>query len=124
MPEDWSSYNNALVSEVSYFLTRNVLDALKAFDVESKGKVGRPPYPNSIIILLALIRAYFKLPYRQTKGLVRMLLQKWEISVPDYTTLDRRIGKLNMPIDIDHLADAFKLLIYSTGYKATKGETG
>ncbi len=66
MPEDCSSYNDALVSEVSYFFTRNVLDALKAFDVESKGKVGRPPYPNSIIILLALIRVYFKLPYLST----------------------------------------------------------
>jgi hypothetical protein len=38
--------------------------------------VGRPPYPNSLIILLALIRSYFKLPYRQIKGSARMLLEQ------------------------------------------------
>ncbi len=62
MPVDWSSYNIALVDDVSYFLTRNFLESLKKFGVKRKGKVGRPPYSNtnSLMILLALIRAYFR----------------------------------------------------------------
>ncbi len=123
MPEDWSSYNNALVDEVSYFFTKDLLESFKKFDVESKGKVGRPPYPNSLIILLAIIRAYFKLPYRQTEGLAKMLLGKLEIKVPDYSTIDRRIGKLNIPVDIDRSAKAYELAIDSTGFKVTnRGE--
>ncbi len=96
---------------------------VKAFDVESKGKVGRPPYSNSIIILLALIRACFKLPYRQTEGMAKVLLGRLGIKVPDYSTIDRRIRKLNIPADIDRSAKAYELAIDSTGFKITnRGE--
>ncbi len=64
-------------------------------------------------------RAYFKLPYRQTEGLARMLSKIWGISVPDYSTLDRRIRKLNIPVDIDPSAGAYELAIDSTGFKVT-----
>jgi len=72
MSRDWSSYNDALVREVDFLFSKNVLNSLKRFDVKCRG-VGRPPYPHSLIILLALIRSYFKLPYRQTEGLARIL---------------------------------------------------
>jgi hypothetical protein len=55
MGRDWASYNDGLVREVWLFFSRRVLDSLKRFDVGVRG-VGRPPYPNSLIILLALIR--------------------------------------------------------------------
>jgi hypothetical protein len=42
------------VREAWFFLAKGVFNPLK--------RVGRPPYPNSLIILLALIRSYFKLP--------------------------------------------------------------
>jgi len=123
MPEDWSIYNNALVDEVTYFFSKELLESFKKLDVESKGKVGRPPYPNSLIILLAVIRAYFKLPYRQTEGMARALLGRLGIKVPDYSTINRRIRKLSIPTDIDRSAGAYELAIDSTGFKITnRGE--
>ena len=118
MLRDWSRYNDALVREVSFFFSRRVLDSLKKFDVEGR-KVGRPPYPNSLIILLALIRSYFKLPYRQTEGLAKMLSKVWRIDVPDYSTLNRRVRKLTIPIDIDSSSTLYELSIDSTGYKVS-----
>ena len=118
MSRDWSGYNSALVSEVSFLFSRRVLDSLVKFDVEGR-RVGRPPYPNSLIILLALIRSYFKLPYRQTEGLAQMLSKVWCIDVPDYSTLNRRVRKLTIPIDLDASKSVYELSIDSTGYKVS-----
>ena len=105
---------------MDFLFSRKVLDSLKRFDVKGKGVVGRPPYPNSLIILLALIRSYFKLPYRQTEGLARMLSNVWSIDVPDYSTLNRRIRKLTIPVDIDassnNIISTYKIL-NTTGSK-------
>ncbi len=38
---------------------------------------------------------------------------------PDYLTLDRRIRKLAIPIDINPSKTAYELSIDSTGYKVT-----
>ncbi len=78
MVRDWVCYNDVLVWEVSFFFSRRLLDSLRRFDVGG-GRVGRPLYPNSLIIFLALIRAYFRLPYRQTEGLARMLSKVLDI---------------------------------------------
>jgi len=118
MSRDWCSYNDALVREVSFFFSRRVLESLKRFDVEGRG-VGRPPYPNSLIILLALIRSYFRLPYRQTEGLARTLSKVWGIAVPDYSTLNRRVRKLTIPVDLDPSSGVYELSVDSTGYKVS-----
>ena len=122
MPRDWASYNDALVNEVTFIFSRKLLDMFKVFDVEGK-RIGRPPYPNSLIIFLAIIRAYFNLPYRQTEGIAKLLLPKLGIKVPDHSTIHRRIRKLSIPIDIDTSGKVFELAIDSTGYKVTnRGE--
>jgi len=118
MGRDWSSYNDGLVREVWLFFSRRVLDSLKRFDVGVRG-VGRPPYPNSLIILLALIRSYFKLPYRQTEGLARMLLEKLGVKVPDYSTINRRVRSLTIPVDLDGSSSVYELAVDSTGYKVS-----
>ena len=118
MSRDWSGYNDALVREVSFFFSRRVLDSLKKFDVEGR-RVGRPPYPNRLIIFLALIRSYFRLPYRQTEGLAETFSKVWSIEVPDYSTLNRRVRKLTIPIDLDASKSVYELSIDSTGYKVS-----
>jgi len=107
-----------LVREVSFFFSRRIRDSLRRFDVEGR-KVGRPPYPNSLIILLALIRSYFRLPYRQTEGLAEMLSKVWSIAVPDYSTLNRRVRKLTIPVDLDSSKNVYELSVDSTGYKVS-----
>jgi hypothetical protein len=115
---DWSAYNAALVREGSFFFSGKVLDSLRRFDVRTR-KVGRPPYPNSLIILLAVIRTYFKLPYRQTEGLAKEVLSKLGVTTPSYATIDRRVRELTMPMDVDPQASSFELAIDSTGYKVS-----
>ena len=42
----------------------------------NKGKVGEPfHYPNSFLLLLGYARVYFHLPFRQTEGIVRLMLK-------------------------------------------------
>ena len=116
---DWSAYNGALVREGSFFLSGKVLDSLRKFDVQTRRKVGRPPYPNSLIILLALIRTYFKLPYRQTEGMAKDVLSKLNVTIPSYATIDRRVRELTIPLELDPSSSSFELAIDSTGYKVS-----
>ncbi|MGB9727752.1 MAG: transposase [Nitrososphaeria archaeon] len=118
MVRDWVCYNDVLVWEVSFFFSRRLLDSLRRFDVGG-GRVGRPPYPNSLIIFLALIRAYFRLPYRHTEGLARMLSKVLDITVPDYSTLNRRVRRLTIPVDLNPSNKFYELSIDSTGYKVS-----
>jgi len=48
-----------------------------------------------------------------------MLLGRLGIKVHDYSTMDRKIRKLNIPIDIDRSAKAYEHTIDSTGFKIT-----
>ena len=47
------------------------------------------------------------------------MLSIWNIDVPDYSTLNRRIRKLTIPVDIDASSRVYELAIDSTGYKVS-----
>ncbi len=64
-----------------------------------------------------MIRSDFKLHYRQTDGLAQMLSKVWSIAVPDYSTLNRMVRKLTIPIDLD--PSFYVLSIDSIGYKVS-----
>jgi len=69
---DWPPYNETLVRRGRVLLDFDVVDG---WDLElsqmNPGKVDEPYcYPDSFIELLAYMRAYFHLPYRQTEGVV------------------------------------------------------
>jgi Transposase DDE domain len=62
-----------------------------------KGKEGASyRYPDSFVQLLGYMRVYFHLPYRQTEGVVRAHADKKASSIPDYSTINRRINKLDV----------------------------
>src|SRR3954463_2744421 len=91
----------------------------------NKDKVGKEPshYPNSfLLLLLGYAKAYFHLPYRQTEGIAQGHA-KWKVpSIPDYTTINRRINKLDIPINTakDVSKDEYIVIaIDSTGIKVT-----
>jgi len=44
---------------------------------------------NNLIILIAVIKLYFRLPYHKTKVLVTMLLGKLEINVPHESLIEK-----------------------------------
>jgi hypothetical protein len=72
----------------------------------NNGKVGEPyDYPDSFFIqLLGHMQAYFHLPYRQTQGVVRAHAAGAKVpSIPHYSTISRRINKLEIEINDEHV---------------------
>ena len=89
----------------------------------NNGKVGEPyDYPDSFIQLLGYMRAYFHLPYRQTQGVIRAHADANVPSIPHYSTISRRINKLEIRIS-EHIGNDIVIALDSTGIKvANRGE--
>ena len=90
-----------------------------------KNKAGEPfHYLNTFLLLLGYAKVYFHLPYRQTKEGIAQAHAKGKVpSIPDYSTISRRINRLdiktednkNMEFEDDYIVVA----IDSTGIKVT-----
>ena len=90
----------------------------------NKDKVGEPfHYPNTFLLLLGYAKAYFHLPYRQTEGITYGHAKGKVPSIPDYTTINRRINRLDIKIkdtDSKEFEDEYIIIaIDSTGIKVT-----
>ncbi|MDQ6722767.1 MAG: transposase, partial [Thermoproteota archaeon] len=65
-----------------------------------KDKVGEPfHYPNTFLLLLGYAKVYFHLPYRQTESIAQGHTKGKVPSIPDYTTINRRINRLDIKIN-------------------------
>ena len=85
-----SAYNDALKKRGSLLIW---LDKEMNWHAPHEGRPGRPPvFSNSAIQFCLSIKVLFKLPLRQTAGMVASLLRLagLEWPVPDYSTLCRR----------------------------------
>lgn len=102
MAVDWPSYNEALVKRGEILLDLSLLqDWGQELEEMNRGKEGaRYRYPDGFINLQGLLRALFRLPYRQLEGFTRALAQ-WEpmLRAPDYSTSCRRVNKLNIALE-------------------------
>ncbi|MDQ6724199.1 MAG: transposase [Thermoproteota archaeon] len=68
----------------------------------NKDKIGEPfHYLNTFLLLLGSTEVYFHLPYRQTESIVRGHAKAKVPSIPDYSTINRRINRLNIKIRDD-----------------------
>ena len=86
-------------------------------------KKGLPMYtPNTFVQLLGYMRIYFHLPYRQTEGVERAHASNKVPSIPDYSTINRRINKLDIKIN-ERIGNDIVIVLDSTGIKVTnRGE--
>ena len=122
----WSNYNQSLVRRGEILLGFDVIDN---WDVElkemNKNKVGEPfHYPNTFLLLLGYAKVYFHLPYRQTKEGIAQGHAKGKVpSIPDYSTISRRINRLDIKINENKSRefedDYIVVAIESTGIKVT-----
>ncbi len=105
-------------------------DVINNWDAElkgmNKGKVGEPfHYPDTFLLLLGYAKVYFHLPYRQTEGIAQGHAKGKVPSIPDYTTINRRINRLDIKIkdtdskDKDSRDEYIVIAIDSTGIKVT-----
>ena len=125
---NWSTYNQSLVRRVEILLGFYIIDN---WDTElkemNKDKVGEPfNYPDTFLLMLGYAKAYFHLPYRQTEEGIAQEHAKGKVpSIPDYTTINRRINRLNIKIkdvdnkDKDSKDDYLIIAVDSTGIKIT-----
>lgn len=115
---NWPEYNKALVDRgnIEFWVDEETLQAWKE---KFNGSKGRPKtFSNQAIILTLQLGKVYRQKLRQTEGLVRSLFTvfKFDIEVPDYTTLSRRAG--NLDIDIQRSTqDVTAIIMDSTGLK-------
>ena len=85
-------------------------------------KVGQPYcYPDSFIQLLGYMKVYFHIPYRKTERVVKVYVPKVP-SIPHYSTISRRINRLEIKIN-EKLGNDIVIALDSTGTKVTnRGE--
>jgi Transposase DDE domain len=117
---NWAFYNECLVKLGEVILDFDVVDGWYAeLEKMNEGKKG---YPDSFIQLLGYVKAYFHLPYRQTEGVVRAHATNKIPSIPDYSTINRRVNKLDIEIN-EHVGNEIVIALDSTGIKvANRGE--
>lgn len=99
---DWSRYNEELVRRGEILLDFSVMDEWKhELEKANDGKVGEPyHYPEAFMRLLGFIRLLFHLPYRQSEGFIRAMAKYVAgLQAPDYSTIDRRVNKLNLSLE-------------------------
>jgi hypothetical protein len=122
----WSTYNQSLVRRGEILLGFDVIDNWNTELKEmNKDKVGEPfHYPNTFLLLLGYAKIYFHLPFRQTEGIAQGHAHGKVPSIPDYTTISRRINRLDIKIKEDNKSRDFEdediiIAIDSTGIKVT-----
>jgi hypothetical protein len=98
---NWTSYNESLVRRGEVILDFDIVDGWYVeLERMNEGKRGATyGYPNSFVQLLGYVKPYFHLPYRQTEGVVRAHATNKIPSIPDYSTINRRINRLDIEIN-------------------------
>ena len=121
---NWASYNESLVRRGEVVLDFDVIDGwYNDLERMNEGKRGAAfGYPDSFVQLLGYVKVYFHLPYRQTEGVVRAHAANKIPSIPDYSTINRRINRLDIEI-YRHVGKEIVIALDSTGIKvANRGE--
>jgi len=95
---------------------------LERMNVGKEG--GQYVYPEIFVRLLGYVRLLFHLPYRQTEGFLKGLRRfDSRIQVPDYSTIDRRVNKLDVKLDEEDYGDDIVLAVDGSGIKVSnRGE--
>jgi len=92
----------------------------------NRGKRGRPfEFPDQFITFGAMIHFLFNLRYRQLQGFFRGLSKFIHISAPHFTTLQKRICKLNMDLkdSLVNNTEPIIITVVSSGVKVSnRGE--
>jgi hypothetical protein len=117
---NWRKYNESLVQRgsITFWFSEDVVD--QWHHVNDRPKVGHPfVYSDTAVESLLVLRELFQLPYRQTEGLGRSLVELMQISldIPDYTSLAKRAAKLGVVLDVRKHTGAIDVVVDSTGLK-------
>ena len=117
---NWNDYNESLRQrgDLTIWISPDVQNHWIAPRRRSRG--GQPRYSDLAIAMCLTLGMVYRLPLRQTQGLMRSILKLMEMegSVPDFSTLSRRGKGLSVPAIIKtKKAEPVHLVVDSTGLK-------
>lgn len=121
---NWKEYNESLKQRgsITIWFSEEALELWKYTGTKLKG--GQKKYSDLAIETSLTIRTVYHLKLRQTEGFMNSLIQIMQINleIPDYSTLSRRAGKLNISLgnfkkkgNIDIIVDSTGLKVYGEG---------
>jgi IS5 family transposase len=119
---DWRRVNEGLVKRGEILLDLRILDRWHSELAEmNDGKEGgRYVYPEIFVRLLGYMHLLFHLPYRQTEGFMKALRRfDSRIHVPDYSTIDRRVNRLNVKLSKEDYGDDLVIAVDASGIKVS-----
>ena len=117
---NWSDYNRSLVNRgsLTFWISEELID--NWMTAENSGGRGRSvQYSAAAIQAMAALKFVFHQAGRQTCGLLASIfrLLKVELSVPDHSTMSRRMAGIEVGLPIKVSGRARHLVIDSTGLK-------
>ncbi len=96
---NWAEYNESLRQrgDLTIWVTDAALGQWSALRRTTRG--GQPKYSDLAITTCLTLGVVYKLPLRQTQGLMRSIVKllRLEVRVPDFSTLSRRRLGLTLP---------------------------
>jgi hypothetical protein len=118
---NWAAYNKSLVQRGSITLWINE-DVIENWHPEPEGvrpRGGQVQYSDQAITCLLMLRAVYKLPYRQTEGFGQTVIDllKADVQVPDYTTLCKRSAELAVSLPTHNSNEPKHIVVDSNGLK-------
>src|ERR671921_270254 len=118
--QNWREYDASLRQRgsLTVWFTEEAVQAWQAEPRTTRG--GQPAYSPLAILTALTLRAVFRLPFRQTEGLIGSVigLLGLDLAVPDHTTLCRRAETLEVPRPQARSdGEPLHLLVDSTGLR-------
>ena len=115
---NWREYDAGLRARgsLTVWFTAEAVEAWRAAPRTTRG--GQPTYSDLAITTALTLRAVFRLPLRQTEGLIGSILQllDLDLAVPDHSTMSRRTETLAV-LRPKAGSEPVHLLVDSTGLK-------
>jgi len=123
--KDWSSYNAGMVDRGNFrklakLAVSEIKKEMNSRTWKQHKAVGRPrSYPDALILIIAVFREIFGMTFRESEGFAKDAFKEFNIDVPNYTTIERRMGKLKIDLHLDkrRLKGDLYIMADSTGYK-------
>ena len=117
---NWRKYNESLVQRgsITFWFSEEVI--AQWHHPNKRPTVGHPLfYSDTAIQCLLVLRELFQLPYRQTEGLGKSLVELMQITleIPDYTSLAKRAAKQGVSLDVSKHRGPIDVVVDSTGLK-------
>lgn len=118
---NWAAYNKSLVQRgsITLWISEEVLANWHPEPEEIRPRGGQVQYSDQAITCLLMLKAVYRLPYRQTVGFGQSLMDLLDadVRVPDYTTLCKRSADLEVSLPTSNAAEPKHIVVDSTGLK-------